>query len=142
MIENFIWIIFALLSALTAALVTILGKIGLSNVDPVLATTIRAIIMAIFLVLVSLALGKFQLIKAIETNFLFFIVLSGIFGALSWLFYFIALKYGVTSIVAAIDRLSIVFILIFSVLFLAESLSFKIIFGIILIVIGSILLVI
>ncbi len=135
------WIIFALLSAITAALVAIFGKIGVSNLDSTLATTIRAIIMALFLVGASLLLGKFKLLSTIDSKALTFIILAGIAGALSWLFYFLALKLGPASGVAALDRLSVVFVLIFSVLFLAEKLTFNSALGAILITVGAILMV-
>jgi transporter family protein len=135
------WIIFALLSAITAALVAIFGKIGVSNLDSTLATTVRAIIMALFLIIVSFALGKFQFLKTIDNKTLTFIILAGVSGALSWLFYFLALKLGPASGVAALDRLSVVFVLIFSVLFLAEKLTLKSALGAILITIGAILMI-
>ena len=133
------WIILALLSALFASLVAILGKIGLGNIDTTLATTIRSIIMAIFLVVVTLSLGKFNLDK-IETKALFFITLSGIAGALSWLFYFGALKLGPPAGVAALDRLSVVFVLILAILFLGESLTWKAGIGALFVVLGAVLL--
>ncbi len=135
------WIIFALLSAITAALVAIFGKIGVSNLDSTLATTVRAIIMALFLIIISFALGKFQFLKTIDNKTLTFIILAGVSGALSWLFYFLALKLGPASGVAALDRLSVVFVLIFSVLFLAEKLTLKSALGAILITIGAILMI-
>jgi len=135
------WIIFALLSAISAALVAIFGKIGVSNIDSTLATTVRAIIMSLFLILVSFALGKYQLITTIDSKALAFIILAGISGALSWLFYFLALKLGPASGVAALDRLSVVFVLIFSVLFLAEKLTLYKLLGAILITIGAILMI-
>jgi transporter family protein len=135
------WIILGLLSAISAGLVAIFGKIGVSNIDSTLATTVRAIIMALFLVIVSLALGKFQLIKTIDNKALLFIILAGISGALSWLFYFLALKLGSASGVAALDRLSVVFVLIFSVLFLAEKLTLYKFLGALLITIGAILMI-
>ena len=84
------WIIFAILSAVFAALVAIFGKIGISNLDSTLATTVRAIIMAAFLVAVSLLLGKARILSTIDNKAMGFIALSGIAGALSWLFYFVA----------------------------------------------------
>lgn len=135
------WIIFALLSAISAALVAIFGKIGVSNIDSTLATTIRAVIMATFLMIVSSALGKYQLLNTIDSKALVFIILAGIAGALSWLFYFFALKFGPASGVAALDRLSVVFVLIFSVLFLAEKLTLYKLLGAILISVGAILMV-
>jgi len=135
------WIILGLLSAISAALVAIFGKIGVSHLDSTLATTVRAIIMALFLVIVSLTLGKFQLIKTIDNKALLFIILAGISGALSWLFYFLALKLGPAPGVAALDRLSVVFVLIFSVLFLAEKLTLYKFLGALLITIGAILMI-
>lgn len=135
------WIIFALLSAISAALVAIFGKIGVSNIDSTLATTVRAVIMATFLMIVSSALGKYQLLNTIDSKALVFIILAGIAGALSWLFYFFALKFGPASGVAALDRLSVVFVLIFSVLFLAEKLTLYKLLGAILISIGAILMI-
>ena len=107
------WILFALGSAAFAALVAIFGKIGITGIDSTLATTVRAIIMALFLFIVALLFGKWQLIGTITAKPLTFIILSGVAGALSWLCYFVALKYGPAPGVAAIDRLSVVFVLIF-----------------------------
>jgi transporter family protein len=134
------WIIFSLLSAMFAALVGIFGKVGISGVDSTLATTVRAIVMAGFLFLVTLSLGKFSLLGTINNKLFLFIVLSGVAGALSWLCYFFALRYGPASGVAALDRLSVVFVLIFAVLFLAEKLTLKTGFGALLISIGAILM--
>lgn len=134
------WVIFALLSAIMAALVAIFGKLGIANIDTTLATTVRAIIMAVFLVIVSLLLGKWHDITSIHGKPLMYILLAGVAGALSWLFYFTALKTGVASSVAAIDRLSVVFVLILAVLMLGEHLSFKSGTGAILISIGAILM--
>ncbi|GBD34317.1 hypothetical protein HRbin35_00027 [bacterium HR35] len=141
-IAKFNWIIFALLSAISAALVAIFGKLGVSNIDSTLATTVRAIIMTLFLVIVSLVLGKFQLLKTIDNKALLFIILAGVSGALSWFFYFLALKLGPASGVAALDRLSVVFVLILSVLFLAEKLTLKSALGVIFITLGAILMVV
>jgi len=96
--------------------------------------------MAAFLVVVALSLGKFEMISSIAGKPLVFIILSGIAGALSWLFYFFALKYGPASAVAAIDRTSVVFVLIFAVLFLAEKLTLNSAAGALLVAIGAILM--
>lgn len=137
------WIIYAFLSAITAALVAIFGKLGLKNVDSTLATTIRSVIMALFLVCVSLALKKFQgfSLNSLSSKDWLLIVLAGIAGALSWLFYFFALKIGPASQVAVIDRLSLVFVILLSALFLGESLTLKVALGTILMVLGAILIV-
>ena len=135
------WIIFALLSAVFAGAVAVLGKIGLKGVDSTLATSLRSIVMAVFLVVVSLSLGKFSSLNSIDNKALFFIVASGIAGALSWLFYFLALKLGPASGVSAIDRTSAVFVLILAVLFLGEALTWMKAAGALLIVGGAILMI-
>lgn len=135
-----IWIIFALLAALSAAAVAILGKIGIQNLDSTLATTVRAVVMAVFLAAVSLILGKAKLLGTISSRPFLFIALSGVAGALSWLFYFFALKTGPASAVAALDRLSVVFVLVLAVLFLGENLTIKAGLGAVLIAIGAILM--
>lgn len=135
------WIGFALLSALAAAGVAIFGKLGIKGVDSTLATTVRAVVMAVFLVIVSAAMGKLQLLGSITNRVLVFIILAGVSGALSWLFYFFALKYGPATGVAALDRLSVVFVLILAALFLGEHLTWKTGLGGLLITLGALLMV-
>ena len=134
------WPVFALLSAVFAALVAIFGKLGVSKVDTTLATTVRSIIMAVFLVLLALILGKFNDLNTIDNRAWLFIALSGIAGALSWLAYFVALKLGPPIGVVAFDRLSIAFVVIFSVLFLAQKLTPGTVIGTVLMIVGAILL--
>ena len=134
------WIIFAILSALFASLVAIFGKIGISQVDSTLATTVRAVIMAAFLVIVSLGLDKAKLLNTISARPFLFIVLSGIAGALSWLCYFFALKSGPVGGVVALDRLSVVFAVVLAFLFLSEELTWKTGLGTVLVTGGAILL--
>lgn len=124
---DYSWLLFALLSAVFAALVALFGKIGLGGIDPNVATTIRAVIMALFLLGVIFVQGKAELISSVFGNnkAIVFIILSGIAGALSWLFYFIALKNGTLNQVVAIDRLSIVFAVIFALVFLGEKIDLK-----------------
>ena len=138
---DYTWLIFAILSAITAALVAVFGKIGLESVDANTATMIRAGIMFAFLVLVIAFTGKIEHFTTIFSNSraLFYISLSGIAGALSWLFYFLALKLGKVSQVVPIDRLSIVFALILAVLIVGEKISLKIGIGAALMVIGAII---
>jgi transporter family protein len=135
------WLIFALLSALTAALVAIFGKIGLEGVDTNTATMIRAGIMFGFLVIVIFITGKTGEISAVFSSqkALFYIGLSGVAGALSWLFYFVALKMGQASQVAPIDRLSVVFVIIFAFLLLGEKITLKVAAGGALMAAGAIL---
>jgi transporter family protein len=134
------WIIYALLSAIFASAVAILAKIGLKNVDSTLATAVRSVVMAVFLVSTALILNKAPLLKTIDGKMFTFIVASGIAGALSWLFYFFALQNGPASAVSGIDRLSVVFVIILAALFLGEALTIKTAIGGLLIVAGAILL--
>ena len=135
------WIIFAIFSAIFAALVAIFGKIGLSSIDSTLASAIRALIMGAFLVIIAWATGKFHLLNTIGSRAFYFIVLSGLAGALSWLFYFFALKIGPASGVVAVDRLSVVFVVVFAILFLGDKLTWLSGIGALLITTGAILMV-
>ncbi|PDO86902.1 EamA family transporter [Kosakonia pseudosacchari] len=119
------WLIYALLSALTAALVAIFGKIGLQHLDANTATAIRAVVMAIFLAGVVVVQGKLSLVSTVfaDRKALLFVVLSGVAGALSWLFYFMAIKSGNVSRVAPIDKLSVVFAVILAVVLFGEKVS-------------------
>ena len=115
------WILFALLAAVFAALVAIFGKLGVADIDSTLATTVRAVVMAVFLIVVAFSLGKAKLLGTIDSRAFTFIFFSGIAGALSWLFYFFALKTGPAGAVAALDRLSVVFVLLLAALFLGDD---------------------
>lgn len=139
---EYLWIIFALLSALCAAGVAIFGKLGLQGIDPNTATAIRAVVMAIFLVTVVLIQNRFANFSSIMANrsAVFYIILGGIAGALSWLFYFIALKIGKVQQVAPIDRLSVVFAIILAFLFLGEKITLKVGIGAALLTAGAILI--
>ncbi|MWN90552.1 EamA family transporter [Gilliamella sp. Pra-s65] len=135
------WLIYALLSAITAASVAILGKIGLQHLDANTATAIRAIVMAIFLVGVVVVQGKLNLISTFfnDKKALLIIALSGIAGALSWLFYFMAIKEGKVSQVAPIDKLSVVFAVVFAVVLFGEKISLLAGIGVAMIAVGAIL---
>ncbi len=135
------WLVFAILSAVSAALVSIFGKIGLQNIDANTATAIRSVIMALFLIgVVSFQgnLGKIPEIFA-QRKALLFIVLSGLAGATSWLFYFLALKTGKVSQVGPIDKLSVVIATVLAIIFFGEKLSLVNGIGVALIAIGVIL---
>jgi bacterial/archaeal transporter family protein len=134
------WIVYALLAALFAALVAILGKVGLREVDATLATAVRAVVMAAFLVTAALVLGKAGGVGDIPRRAFLFIVLSGAAGAASWFFYFLALRDGPATGVAALDRLSVVLVFILAVVFLGEAFSVKAALGAVLVVAGAILL--
>lgn len=135
------WLVYALLSAISAAMVAVFGKMGLQHLDANTATAIRAVIMALFLVGVVVVQGKLNLISEIIENrkALFFIALSGIAGALSWLFYFMAIKNGQVSQVAPIDKLSVVFAVIFAVILFGEKVSMIAAGGVALITVGALM---
>lgn len=135
------WLFYASLSAATAALVAIFGKIGLKNVDPTLATTVRAGIMFIFMLLVSLTFKKFGGLSALSGKPLLMIISAGIAGALSWFFYFLALKTGTASNVSSIDRLSVVLVIIMAALFLGEKFTAQVALGAVLMTVGAILVI-
>lgn len=92
-----------------------------------------------FLVITSLVIGSWQNISSVDKKTLIFIALSGIAGATSWLFYFYSLKHGPAGGVAAIDRLSIVFVVILAALFLGEGITWKTGLGSVLVLAGAIL---
>lgn len=135
------WILFAILSAVFAAAVAIVGKIGIQNIDSTLATTVRAVVMASFLVITSFSLGKAKLLATIDSRAFWFILLSGVAGALSWLCYFVALKTGPATAVAALDRLSVVFVVVLAALFLGEALTWKTAVGALFLVVGALFMV-
>lgn len=135
------WLIPALLAAVTASLATIFTKIGVSSLSPSLAGTLKAIIMAVFFIGVSSFRGDFGNIGQIvdhKKDFIF-LILTGICGALSWLFMNIALQHGKAVQVAPIDKLSVVLTVIIAVLFLKESISIPAMIGVALIGGGAIL---
>lgn len=136
------WLLLAFGSALFAALVAIFAKLGLSKIDSTLATTVRAIIMALFLFVLSFVLRKFDgfSLHALTGKQWSYIVLAGVAGALSWLCYFAAIKLGDVPKVVAIDRTSVIFVLVFSVLVLGDALTWKSALGAALITGGAILM--
>lgn len=136
-----LWLTYALLSAITAAFVAIFGKMGLQNLDANTATAVRAVIMALFLVGVVVVQGKFNLVGEILANkkAFAFIALSGVAGALSWLFYFLAIQNGNVSQVAPIDKLSVVFAVVLAVLILGETVSLVAAGGVALIAVGALM---
>jgi len=135
------WLIFALLSAIFASAVVIFSKIGLEGIDSTLATGVRATVMFLFMLLVLVFTKKIPDIMTLNRKAVAYIILAGISGALSWIFYFLALKLGQASKVSPIDKLSVVFVIIFAVLFLGEKLTFKLALGVLLTVVGSLLIV-
>ena len=134
------WLIYAILSAITAALVAIFGKMGLQGVDSITASGIRSGIMFVVIVFLMLFTGKMQIAATLDSKSLFYIFLGGLAGAASWIFYFLALQYGKASQVVPIDRLGVVFVVIFAALFLAEKITLPVALGVALMTAGAIII--
>ena len=133
------WQFWALLAAIFAAMTAIFAKIGVEQINPDFATFIRTIIILIVLGCILVATGQFQPWRSISPKSYLFLTLSGLATGASWVCYFRALKIGNASQVAPIDKLSVVFVAIFGVLFLSEKLSAGNWLGIVLIVAGALL---
>lgn len=131
------WLTYALLSAAAAALVGIFGKLGMKEVDSNLATAVRSIVMSLFLLVVCTSLGVWNRLPTLSGKALGMIVLSGIVGAVSWLFYFRAIQVGTVSQVAPIDKLSMPLAIVLAVMLLGERPSGMNWLGIGLIVVGA-----
>lgn len=138
--ESRSWLFFAILSALFAALTAILGKVGIQGVESNLGTAIRTIVVLVMAWGIVLFQKKTPLIHSIDQKSWVFIGLSGVATGLSWLCYYRALQEGNASIVVPIDKLSIVVTVAFSYWFLNERISRKALFGLVLIVAGTLLL--
>lgn len=136
------WLIYALLSAVFAALTSILGKVGIENVESNLGTAIRTIVVLIMAWSIVFITKKQNDIKNIDKRSLIFIILSGLATGGSWLCYYKALQDGLASIVVPIDKLSILITVLFSYVFLKEKLSKKSLLGLILITVGTLILLI
>lgn len=135
------WVIYALLSALFAALTAVFAKAGLKNVNSDLATAIRTTIILFITWAVVFFRGKVVDIATLTKSNWLFLTLSAVATGVSWLFYYRALQLGKVSEVSAIDKGSIVFVILLSFIFLREPITPKILIGGGLIFIGMIVLV-
>ena len=134
------WMFYAFLSAIFAALTTVLGKVGVENIDSNLGTAIRTVFVLILAWAIVLARGKQGEIPRIDGKSWLFLLLSGVATGLSWLCYYRALQTGDASLVAPIDKLSILFTVAFSWLVLKEKLTPKAGVGLVLLTGGTLLL--
>ena len=133
------WQVWAVLSALFAALTAVFAKIGIENINSDFATFIRTIVILVTLAFILLATGQFQQPGSISGRTYFFLVLSGLATGASWICYFRALKIGQAAQVAPIDKLSVVLVALFGVVFLGERLSAPNWLGVALIAVGAVL---
>jgi len=134
------WLVWALLSAAFAALTAIFAKIGVEDLNPDLATLIRTVIVLVTLALILFATGQFSQAGPISTKSWIFLFLSGFGTGASWICYFRALKLGPATLVAPIDKLSVVLVALFGVVFLGERPSLNGWLGIALIATGAVLI--
>ena len=135
------WMIYAILSAVFAALTSILAKVGISGVESNLGTAIRTGVVLIMAWIIVFAKGKHKQIKTLDKKELLFIGLSGIATGASWLFYYYAIQNGIVSVVVPIDKLSIIVSITFSFFVFKEKLSVKALIGLLLMVAGTLLMV-
>lgn len=136
------WLIYALFSAIFAALTSILGKVGIEGVNSTLGTAIRTCVVLIMAWIIVFARKKQSGLKQIDGKSWLFIILSGITTGLSWLCYYRALQGGQASVVVPIDKLSILITMAFSFFVLKEKFTLKSVIGLILIVGGTVVLLI
>ena len=135
------WWLYALLSALFAALTAIFAKVGIKGVDTDLATAIRTVVILIIAWGIAMFRGDVSSIQALSKQNIIFLCLSGIATGLSWIFYFKALQLGKVSQVAPVDKMSVAIAIIFAVVFLGEPLTWKTALGALLIIGGSLVLI-
>ena len=132
-----IWLPYAIGSAVFAALTSILGKIGITDVESNLGTAIRTGVVLVMAWLIVFMKGKGSELKKLDRKELVFIALSGIATGASWLCYYYAIQNGVVSVVVPIDKISVVVSVVFSWYVFKEKLSRKALAGLILIVVGT-----
>lgn len=136
------WIIYALLSAIFASLTSILGKIGINDIDSNLGTAIRTAVVLIMAWIVVFVTAKGKKIPKPDKKEFIFIILSGFATGGSWLCYYKALQIGSASLVVPIDKLSILVTILFSYIVFKEKLSKKAFVGLVLIVVGTLVMLI
>jgi transporter family protein len=134
------WLLWALLSAAFAAATAVLAKLGVQNIDADLATLLRTMVVIVALGALVLATGKWRNPASLDGRALLFLAASGLATGASWLCYFRALKVGDAAKVAPVDKLSVVLVALFAVMFLSERLSVRGWIGISLVTLGVVLL--
>ena len=134
------WFVYALLSAVFAAAVSIRAKAGIENVNSNLATAIRTAVVLIMAWLIVFASGRQHDIPKISARSWGFLIASGIATGLSWLCYFRAIQIGSVSKVVPVDKLSVVLTLILAFFFLHETIDLKTVIGAVLITAGTLVL--
>lgn len=135
------WILFAVLSSVFAALTSILSKIGIDGVNSNLATALRTVVvlaMSWFMVFITNSQGE---ISQVSNKSWLFLILSGLATGASWLCYYKAIQLGDVSKVVPIDKLSVVITIVLAAVFLGEKLTYKSVIGSIFIAVGTLLMI-
>jgi transporter family protein len=135
------WWMYALLSALFAALTAVFAKVGIKGVDSDLATAIRTVVILFIAWMIALLKGTVVALPTLSKQNYLFLALSGVATGLSWIFYFKALQIGKVSQVAPVDKLSVALAIVISVIFLHEPLTWKSAIGALLIIGGTVVLI-
>lgn len=133
------WMVFAMVSALAAAVTAILAKVGVEGVPSTLATAVRTVVIGGFAWSLTLALGEHRQLATVSRRSLVFLVLSGFATGVSWLAYFRALQLAPASRVAPIDKLSLPLTIVLATLMLSEPLSWRLVLGVSLMTAGGLL---
>lgn len=134
------WQYYALGSATFAALTVIFGKIGVSELNSNLATFLRTIVILFFSALIITYRKEWGAPEVVSSKSIIFLFLSGLATGCSWLCYYRALQIGPASKVATVDKLSVLLVVVFSIIFLGEQLTWKVAIGVILVGAGAILM--
>jgi transporter family protein len=134
------WLLPALGSAFFAGLTAVLGKAGVAELDPDLATLLRTVVILLLTAGIVAARGAWARPTALTGRGALFVVLSGVATGLSWLFYYRALRAGPASRVAPVDKLSAAFAMLLAAVFLGETISWRAAAGGALIVVGAALI--
>lgn len=135
--ENRIWMLYAVLSAVFAALTSILAKIGIKGVESNLATAVRTCVVLVMAWIIVFARGKHQQLKVIDKSELLFISLSGLATGASWLCYYYAIDKGIVSVVVPIDKMSILVAVTFAYFVFKEKLTAKASVGLLFMLVGT-----
>lgn len=134
------WFIYAVLSAVFAALTSILAKVGVTGVESNLGTAIRTVVVLVMAWVIVFVQGKQKQLKALDKKELVFISLSGIATGASWLCYYYAIQNGIVSVVVPIDKMSILVAVVFSYFVFKEKMSRKAVLGLCLMLAGTLLM--
>ncbi|KAA3436642.1 EamA family transporter [Rufibacter hautae] len=135
------WWMYALLSAVFAALTAVFAKMGIKGVDSDLATAIRTVVILVLAWSIILVKGSLGTVTDLSKTNWTFLLLSGVATGLSWIFYFKALQLGKVSQVAPVDKASVAIAILLSVVFLGEALTLKTAIGAGLIIAGTLVLI-